>query len=206
MSFDPLEVVIADNAFVHGTYLVVVSNGSHMAFAWHHPIDRQLRLVELLVTGAAEVTDDFRREVRRLGGQKDAQFSEASLTPLPTAFIRNLPLGSFLEFARELVESLDHEDELTIEPPDLSTMSAAERRAYQVAEDAFLYVAALLQGRRSPARLIAGYRGISERTAQGRIAKAREMGMLTAAEHGRAGGELTPAARRLLGMPAEGED
>lgn len=64
-------------------------------------------------------------------------------------------------------------------------------------DDAVIYVRAMEQGL-SPALAIAESRGCTKRTAEGRIQRARKMGLLTAADGRRLGGSLTPRAKHLL--------
>ncbi len=64
--------------------------------------------------------------------------------------------------------------------------------------DAFTYSQALLRGEKNPSKAVADDRAISVRTAQGRIAKARALNLLTAARPGQRIGELTPFAIDLL--------
>lgn len=62
--------------------------------------------------------------------------------------------------------------------------------------DAIAYVQALRMGEK-PADVIAERRDISKRTAEGRIVKARRLGLLTPAKGKVAGGELTPLAEMM---------
>jgi hypothetical protein len=64
-------------------------------------------------------------------------------------------------------------------------------------DDAITYVAAVRDGR-SPASVIASARGITRRSAEGRIARARDRGYLTPAKARTVGGRLTPKAQRAL--------
>ena len=63
------------------------------------------------------------------------------------------------------------------------------------------YVAAFERGEMSPVRAVARELGIGETTIRNLLTKARERGLLTATEPGRAGGALTHKASRLLAGP-----
>ncbi len=145
-----------------------------------------------------------------------AEFANDELQPVSAALLRGIPLTTILGFrAEEVREGLrrsgiaergeyrrlgsigtpmgDEELARVFRSEDLSSTDEM-RLAYL--EDAVLYVTALHE-RAKPAELIAEARGVSKRTAEGRIAKARALGLLTKASGRTASGDLTAEALRL---------
>lgn len=85
----------------------------------------------------------------------------------------------------------------TLESGEIVGLTAQELDRFDLLQDALDYVRALDQGF-SPAHVIAERRTISVRTAEGRIARAREVGYLTPASGRKASGELTPLALDII--------
>jgi hypothetical protein len=120
--------------------------------------------------------------------------------PVSAALLRGIPLTNVLAYREADVGHRIWMDGVYAErgmprlsPNDISAHDEA-RLAYL--DDALMYVAALKQ-RAQPAEAIAMERGISKRTAEGRIAKARALGLLTKASGRTASGELTEEGARL---------
>lgn len=123
------------------------------------------------------------------------------VTPLSAALLRGIPLSSVMTFREEQAGVLDaiaavrtpgdgrpHKNHAEFSPGDEALLPYLE--------DAELYVRALTEGA-PPAELIARARTISRRSAEGRIAKARKLGLLSPAKGRQASGELTRKAERL---------
>jgi hypothetical protein len=121
--------------------------------------------------------------------------------PVSAALLRGIPLTTVLGFREATVTDqlkLAHVYEAQgvgdlISKVDISTADES-RLAYL--DDAVMYVNAVRE-RAKPAEVIAEARSISKRTAEGRIAKARALGLLSKASGKTASGELTADAVRL---------
>jgi hypothetical protein len=76
-------------------------------------------------------------------------------------------------------------------------LSPDEAGVAPYANDAVFVAALLARGHRAPAKALAEVRGISVRSAQGRIARSRKYGLLTPVPHGVIAGEATKLAIRI---------
>lgn len=130
-----------------------------------------------------------------------AENAGREFAPVSTALLRGIPLTTVLAFRQsEVEERLAMGERLSRQGVSTGLGSGAlsgedeQRLAYL--DDALMYVEAIRE-RAKAAEVIARSRGISVRTAEGRIAKARSLGLLTEAEGRRASGSLTAAANRL---------
>jgi hypothetical protein len=130
-------------------------------------------------------------------------YAPGSLAPIGANLLRRIPLLPVLTFRQDMVAkrrlvaadlSADRQAELgriaSIE------LSARDATLLGYLDEALLYLNAL-EERASPASLVAQARGVTERSAANRIAKARAMGLLTPAEKRMAAGGLTDDAVRL---------
>lgn len=130
-----------------------------------------------------------------------------SPTPIAARTMRELPVGRLLAVRLAHVETIvqsasnsavglvsaDGSSSASIEPGELAALA-----------DALEYVRAAAVGG-SPARAIAEARDISVRTAEGRIRRARALGLLTPAQGTRGAAELTERALRLMEIVAPSE-
>lgn len=113
--------------------------------------------------------------------------------PVTAVVMRNTAIRKALEYRRKKVEV----------PAALAASEAAaaeavaDRRAVELLDDAISYVEALKMGI-PPAELIAERRGVTKRTAEGRIVMARREKLLSPAEGKRLGGWLTPKATKMM--------
>lgn len=145
-----------------------------------------------------------------------AEFEGDELQPVSAALLRGIPLTTLLAFRAEEVRlglqrsgvaeaggfrrlgsigtpMSDEQLQNALRSKDLPSADEV-RLAYL--DDALLYVQALHE-RAKPAEVIADARGVSKRTAEGRIAKARSLGLLTKASGRTASGDLTTDGQRL---------
>ena len=127
--------------------------------------------------------------------------------------LRRVPVGALLDRARQELTDI-HADaaDFADQHPDTSAARAISDAALsfasrpgrrgrpdvQFAQLADAYVRALGTGRPSPVQMVAQALYISPDTARNALHEARRRGLLTRPPPGRAGGQLTDKARRLL--------
>ncbi|MEI5672623.1 MULTISPECIES: hypothetical protein [unclassified Nocardioides] len=128
------------------------------------------------------------------------EFSPAEFEPVSAALLRGVPLLAVLGYRASAVERQVRIKEALAERrgevAEHGELSREDEAKMTYLDDALLYVEAVREGAR-PAVAIAEERGISARTAEGRVAKARALGLLTPAVGKTASGELTADAKRL---------
>lgn len=135
------------------------------------------------------------------------QFREAlpKPMPLPTTLLRHgISFREVMRARGEVIEMLAHPEiagfdisAITADQGSASGITSEELRRLDNLLDAVIYDRAVRENV-SPVKRIAEYRGISDRTAEGRIARSRAMGFLTPAQGRRASGGLTDQAHDLL--------
>jgi hypothetical protein len=130
-----------------------------------------------------------------------AEFDSDSMRPTSAALLRGIPLTAILDFRQDEVARRQHIARLyksrgVDSSIGRNEISADDEARLAYLDDALLYVAALRE-RAKPADVIAQARSISPRTAEGRVAKARALGLLTKAKGRSASGELTEDGQRL---------
>lgn len=125
--------------------------------------------------------------------------------PVTTALVRAIPLGQVMAARQEALEVEERANAagargLSLITPSGSVHEYPKLRPSELDHllDAATYADAVNRGSRSPAVPVAERRGIDVRSAHNRIAKARRLGYLTQASHGKVGGELTPKAKKLI--------
>lgn len=136
------------------------------------------------------------------------QFSPETLVPITAEVLRSVPIRDVMTFRERDVAKRLHIRGTLEEQGMFTSLGRGEltredelRLAYL--DDAVWYVEAVSEGS-SPSSLIAEQRGVSKRTAEGRILRARALGLLTQATGRVAAGQLTEEARRLLASLGHG--
>lgn len=128
------------------------------------------------------------------------EFSPDTFKPVSSALLRGIPLTTVLAFRQHEVamrqKILSNRRRLEGSPWASDELSAEDEARLAYLDDALMYVSAVRE-RAKPAEVIARARSISTRTAEGRIAKARALGLLTPAVGRTASGDLTEDAMRL---------
>lgn len=130
-------------------------------------------------------------------------FPQDSFEPIPAELLRDVTLRDVMAFRQQDITGrhrIHHVmGELGVRTAlGVGDLAPDDEKRLPFLEDAVLYVTALKEGL-APAEVIASERGISKRTAEGRIARARAHGLLTPAVGRVASGALTDTAQRLLG-------
>jgi hypothetical protein len=197
-----------------GLDALVVERATHLAVCWTAELDgkRAVVAVEFLPRPKAGVVGLDLSEV-----QERATHIEnlGPLKPLSSSALRDLSFSSILGLRGEMAKAMGsaresplslHEMRQALEA-NLPRDDSMERAARAILEDAVkvdylpdavLYVEAIRDGV-SPRRRIGEERGIELQSADRRIARAREIGLLTPAkEQRRAGGQLTDLANAAL--------
>jgi hypothetical protein len=201
--------------------LVVLDGVTHLLACWTAPVagKREVVAIELVPMPPDGPMGLMGEDPDQWFSQRLAAVQQAELHPIPAPFRRAVPLREVFaareQFApireqvvsdpeiwdrdpQELQEALPaHGVEI---PEDLEHVLTNER-LLGYCFDAVLYVKALEDGR-SPREVIAEARIISPRSAEARVAKARDLGFLTPARGRTASGELTELGRRVLAIVA----
>jgi len=121
--------------------------------------------------------------------------------PISAKFLRHLPLGLALAERAKGLGVATTQEPLAVHlmsTADESQLSDADMRLLPYLRDALMYATAVRVGDRSPAKVIAKYHGITTASAQGRIAKSRDRGLLDTVGRGQVGGSLTPKGEALF--------
>lgn len=193
-----------------GLDVVVLARGSLTLFCVTGVVEGRREIVGAHMQPApdgfrAQEWADHVGELRRRAGviaDEFARFPAASLIPITAEVLRSVPIRDVMAYReRDVSERVQMHGAL--EGMGIATrlgqgeLTGDDEKRLAYLDDAVTYVAALAEGR-SPAGLIADRRGISKRTAEGRVLKARELGLLTEATGRVASGQLTEDAERLL--------
>lgn len=147
----------------------------------------QREVIALEVGPALEEADVAKRLSRRL--RELASLLPQDSPPVSATALRSLPLRALMAARADLVEV-----------PEALPDESSHRLAFLV--DALTYVQATERGV-SPATAIAEARGISVRTAEGRIRRARVLGLLTDVNSPRERSLLTEEAQRQIAAAKE---
>lgn len=173
--------------------------GDHLALLWTAPVDGERQLVGLELAPRL----DEHRKFTQWGAWLRARVAERKgvpAHPLPVGKVRGVPLRELMGLRADHVERAGRvTSPVGLVKPDgrVVNLEAEDLRHLDLLQDAVRYVQALTEGL-APAEVIAQARGISKRTAEGRIARARKVGLLTPATERARGGELTARARDLV--------
>jgi hypothetical protein len=208
-------------SFGGGLEVVVVSlGGDHEVEAWLYPIEGRLEVAEITLRQAPPPSRSLSRggdidgpaffeEYQELRRRADRvrEHLDGRCVPLSTTVLRELSLSRVMEEARTAKEHLPrrrHQRIAQVEPVAVSQgMTTTDSKLLPYANDALLVSSLLGKGDRAPARALSDLRGVSVRSAQGRVARARSLGMLTQVAHGVTGGQLTDAAKRIVAEAME---
>ena len=188
---------------------VLLASENHWVLGWLAEINGRLEVVGLEVTpplfdrsergtpprGAAKYASEL---VERLAEHAE-RWRDRDCVPLRASVLRGLPLSRVLSAREEVVARSKLTQEwqwgvVTAAGDTASGLRKGEQELIPHLMDAVMYASAISQGDRAPARRIAEARTISLRTAQGRVAKARALGLLAPATPGTSGGGLTEYA------------
>lgn len=125
---------------------------------------------------------------------------------ITTTVLRGIDIPAMVAARAEVDAEVDAWAEASeLGPGELASLAAGGITDLYLATLARVYVNLVNQGNRAPAQQIARWGGVNSATLKGHLREARKRGLLTKVE-GRAGGELTPKASRLLdGGNAHGE-
>lgn len=128
-----------------------------------------------------------------------AHIASAEVVPYGLSAVshRSIPVGRLLQ---EQASALRADGRARATPASKKTSApptTQDLAALPYLRDAVEYAEAVASGVKAPAKVVAELRGVSLRTAQGRIATARRLGLLTPSDGPRAGGDLTDKARHL---------
>jgi hypothetical protein len=208
-------------SFSGGLEVVVVSlGGDHEVEAWLYPIEGRLEVAEITLRqapppsrsltregdiDAARFLEEDQEQCRR--ADQVREHLDGRCVPLSTTVLRELSLSRVMEEARTAKEHLPrrrHQRIAQVEPVAVSQgMTKTDAKLLPYANDALLVSSLLGKGDRAPARALSDLRGVSVRSAQGRVARARSLGMLTQVPHGVTGGQLTDEAKRIVAKAME---
>lgn len=160
------------------------------------PQEGRLVVSELRVAAATSLTE------KQLSAMFTGLAKEANIPPggVTTTLLRRLKVPELLDefrLRRELttLSFIGREGNATLVAGDSGAGRGYSDSFY--AEFAAAYLRLVAAGERRPAVILGDQLGLSTRSVQSRLATARRLGLLTG-ESGKAGGELTEKARRLL--------
>ena len=173
----------------------------HHVTAFTGVVDGKREVVAIEIWPAGEPRAKARADWGVAAAKRLEVLEPAAVRPLPQSARSAVPIREVLranaDIAARAEDSPSFSGIAAGRPGDWAGISSDELRRVENLADAVMYVNAVRAGR-SPARAIADWRTISQRTAEGRILRARRMGLLTAANGRAVGGELTPYAEDFL--------
>lgn len=156
-----------------------------------------------------QLSRDCKRRAKELGESKPAALDRSTIVGIPYSVLLDAR-NHLVQASQNIAED---SDSIAVLPDgSLVQFTKQEQRLLGPLLDAITYTQAIQRGQRNPAQAIADFRTIAPRSAQGRVAKTRSLGLLTSARAGKPGGELTTLAISLkekldsLGHRLEGKE
>lgn len=178
------------------TAFVATDVGKHRVVVWISPVEGVPQVIGIdFMQRSDPAASPHALSVRMK--EMAERFRKNPPAPLPRATLRDLRYSAMLEIHRQ-------DRSLLASSPRRVKWTAAsigiareEMKLIEPLSDAIVYLDACRNGDPKPSKALARERVISERTAQGRVARARKLGLLTRVKPGSRGGELTRKALDL---------